>query len=80
MFQVHAGTICLPLQVALSCGHGTPFPHDLTGRNLPTIQQQSFAVSQPKPSTVNEKTVADFTRVVDETGILDRERCALGPV
>ncbi len=25
------------------------------------------------PSTINEKTIADFTRVVEQTGILERE-------
>jgi hypothetical protein len=34
----------------------------LTGRNLPTIRQQA------EPSTINYKTVADFTRVVEQTG------------
>jgi hypothetical protein len=28
----------------------------------------------PEPSTINEKTIADFTRVVEETGILEREK------
>jgi len=34
----------------------------LTGRNLPR--------TAPQPSTINEKTLADFTRVVELTGIL----------
>ena len=38
----------------------------LTGRNLPKIRQSREA----EPSTINEKTIADFTRVVDQTGIL----------
>jgi hypothetical protein len=38
----------------------------LTGRNLPTIRQPRA----PEPSTINEKTIADFTRVVEQTGIL----------
>jgi hypothetical protein len=38
----------------------------LTGRNLPKIQQPR----EPEPSTINEKTIADFTRVVQQTGIL----------
>jgi len=38
----------------------------LAGRNLPKIQQSR----EPEPSTVNEKTIADFTRVVEQTGIL----------
>jgi hypothetical protein len=48
----------------------------LTGRNLPENQQPRAA----EPSIINEKRIADFTRVVEETGILDRERCALGPI
>jgi hypothetical protein len=48
----------------------------LTGRNLPKVIR---GFSEPQSSIINEKTVADFTRVVEETGILDRERCALGP-
>jgi hypothetical protein len=35
----------------------------LTGRNLPTIIQQP----RPEPSTINEKTLADFMRVVEQT-------------
>jgi hypothetical protein len=38
----------------------------LTGRNLPKIQQ----ARAPEPSTINEKAVADFARVVDRTAIL----------
>ena len=38
-------------------------------RNLPTIRQPR----EPEPSTINEKTLADFTRVVEQTGILERE-------
>jgi hypothetical protein len=41
----------------------------LTGRNLPKIRQPR----DPEPSTINEKTIADFTRVVEQTGILRRE-------
>ena len=41
----------------------------LTGRNLPKIRQPR----EPEPSIINEKTVADFTRVVEQTGILERE-------
>jgi hypothetical protein len=37
----------------------------LTGRNLPKIQQ----ARDPEPSVINEKTLADFTRVVKQTGI-----------
>ena len=40
----------------------------LTGRNLPKIRQPC----EPEPSTINEKTIADFTRVVQQTGILER--------
>src|SRR5205823_14302490 len=46
----------------------------LTGRNLPKIRQPR----EPEPSTINEKTVADFTRVVEQTGILVREAAARG--
>jgi hypothetical protein len=38
----------------------------LTGRNLPKIRQSREA----EPSTINEKTIADFARVVEQTGIL----------
>jgi hypothetical protein len=38
-------------------------------RNLPKIRQPR----EPEPSTVNEKTIADFTRVVEEMGILERD-------
>jgi hypothetical protein len=38
----------------------------LTGRDLPKIQQPR----PPQPSTINEKTIADFTRVVEQTDIL----------
>ncbi len=41
----------------------------LTGRNLPKIRQSR----ESEPSIINEKTVADFTRVVEQTGILERE-------
>ena len=34
----------------------------LTGRNLPKIRQSR----EPEPSTINEKTIADFTRVVEQ--------------
>jgi len=40
----------------------------LTGRNLPKIRQPR----EPEPSTINEKTIADFARVVEQTGILVR--------
>jgi hypothetical protein len=38
----------------------------LTGRDVPRIQQLR------EPSTINEKTLADFTRVVEQTGLLNR--------
>jgi hypothetical protein len=41
----------------------------LTGRNLPKIQQPR----EPQPSIINEKTIADFTRGVEQTGILERQ-------
>ena len=43
--------------------------YDLTGRNLPKIRQPR----EPEPSTIDEKTIADFTRVVEQTGILERD-------
>jgi hypothetical protein len=43
----------------------------LTGRNLPKIIRQS---RKPEPSIINEKTITDFTRVVEQTGILEGER------
>ena len=39
----------------------------LTGRNLPKIRQAR------DPEIINEKIIADFTRVVEHTGILQRE-------
>jgi hypothetical protein len=41
----------------------------LTGRNLPKIGQPRA----PEPSTINGKTIADFTRVVEQTEILERD-------
>ena len=41
----------------------------LTGHNLPKIRQSR----EPGPSIINEKTIADITRVVEQTGILERE-------
>ena len=38
----------------------------LTGHNLPKIRQSK----EPGPSTINVRTIADFTRVVEQTGIL----------
>ena len=36
--------------------------------NLPKIRQPR----EPEPSTINEKTIADFARVVEQRGILER--------
>jgi hypothetical protein len=47
----------------------------LTGRNLPKIGQSREA----EPSIINEKTIADFTRMVEQTGILEGEPSAHGP-
>jgi hypothetical protein len=41
----------------------------LIGRNLPKIRQPGEA----EPSTINEKRIADFTRVVEQTGILEHK-------
>ena len=38
----------------------------LTGQNMPVIRQRPDS----EPSIINDKTVADFTRVVEQTGIL----------
>ena len=38
----------------------------LTGHNMPKIRQ----AAEPEPSIINEKTIADFTKVVEQTGIL----------
>jgi hypothetical protein len=46
-----------------------------TGRNVPRIIGQS---REPEPSTINEKTIADFTRVVEQTGILECGDCTPG--
>ena len=35
----------------------------LAGRNLPKIRQPR----EPEPSIINEKTIAEFTRVVEQT-------------
>jgi hypothetical protein len=43
----------------------------LTGRNMPKIRQPG-----PEPSIINEKTLADFARVVEQTRILEREPLA----
>jgi hypothetical protein len=48
----------------------------LTGSNLPKIRQSS----EPEQSIINEKTIADFTRVVEQTGILEGEPSPHGPV
>ena len=47
----------------------------LTGRNLPKIRQPR----EPEPSTINEKTIADFTWVVEQTGILAPAAPSLDP-
>jgi hypothetical protein len=38
----------------------------LTGQNLPKIRQSK----ETEPSIINETTIADFTRAVEQTGIL----------
>jgi hypothetical protein len=47
----------------------------LTGIDVPKIRQPADA----PPSIINNKTVADFTRVVEQTGILARETPAPKP-
>jgi hypothetical protein len=41
----------------------------LTGFDVPKIRQPNDA----SPSTINEKTIPDFPRLVEQTGILKRE-------
>jgi hypothetical protein len=43
------------------------FRISLTGRGLPKIQQPADV------RTINDKTLAEFTRVVEQTAILKRE-------
>jgi hypothetical protein len=50
----------------------TRFLTILTGRNLPKIRQSR----ESEPSTINEKTIADFKRVVEQTGILEHDPLA----
>src|SRR5258707_14694184 len=45
-------------------GLASSFLTILTGRNMPKIRQ----LREPEPSIINEKTIADFTRVVVQTG------------
>jgi hypothetical protein len=47
----------------------------VTGSNLPKI----LRARKPEPSTINKKTVADFTRVVEQTNILERDRPPTAP-
>jgi hypothetical protein len=55
---------------SLAVGYMAPrFLTILTGRNLPKIRQPR----EPEPSTINAKTIADFTRVVEQSGILERD-------
>jgi hypothetical protein len=49
------------------------FRISLTGRDLAKIRQPADV----PPSIINDKTLADFARVVEQTGILARE--APGP-
>jgi len=53
---------------------GSRFLTILAGSNLPKIRQ----AREPEPSIINEKTVADFTRVVEQTDILDRPAARWG--
>jgi hypothetical protein len=40
----------------------------LTGRNLPKIRRPR----EPEPSIINDKTIADFARVLDQQGVETR--------
>ncbi|WP_156041856.1 hypothetical protein [Bradyrhizobium sp. URHD0069] len=44
----------------------------LTGRDLPRIRQDKAL----EPSIINEKTIADFARVVEQTGMQRRSEMA----
>jgi hypothetical protein len=46
----------------------------LTGQNMPIIRQRPGS----EPSIINERTLADFTRVVEQAGILKREALTHG--
>src|SRR5713101_4612640 len=64
---------CVNTSMTLIGAPRRPISHsDLTGR--PKIRQSR----EPAPSIINE-TVADFTRVVEQTGILERESQKHGP-
>jgi hypothetical protein len=52
-----------------------PFMIRLTGYNMPKIYRQPRDAA---PSTINEKTVADFTCVGEQTGILKPDPPAEG--
>jgi hypothetical protein len=54
----------------IDAGYGTRFLTIFTGPNLPKIRQ----LREPEPSTINEKMIADFTRVVEQTDTLERDR------
>jgi hypothetical protein len=47
----------------------------LTGRNLPKIQQ----VREHEPSTIDEKAIANFIRVDEQTGILKQPTACTVP-
>jgi hypothetical protein len=70
-----AGALCDPQSVgnlprlrscALIGGMAPRILTFLSGPNMPIIRQRSDS----EPSTIKEKTIADFTRVVEQTGIL----------
>jgi hypothetical protein len=46
----------------------------LTGRKLPQIQQPR---PHDEPLPINEGAVAHFARILEDTGILQRDPCAL---
>jgi hypothetical protein len=46
------------------------FLNIMTGRNPPRTWQPR----RPQPSTINEKTLADFVRVVERSGILGKNK------
>jgi len=68
------GAVCQPVQGALSWAMVPRFLPILTGQNLPKLWQANsgVVVSAPDPSIINEKRIADFARVVEQTGILEQ--------
>src|SRR5450631_680821 len=65
--QSRAGAAAASVRI-VSSQHASP-------HNLPKIRQPTEA----DPSIISEKTIADLTRVVEQTGILEGEPSPHGP-